>query len=380
MARRPPRRSGVARRRRGGRRPPGRGHARWTTRWCAALAAAHEARHRASRPCYGGVPGATDGTILTRDAGLATVVYGPGGKWIAHQADEFVEVADIVRCARGLRRGGPALPRPGAPHDRRRARDRPTASPTSPASGSGTPPARGDGWLTGTTVVLAGPAAPSAGSTCAAAARAPGRPTCSTRATPSSASHAVVPHRRQRVRAGRGRRRDARPGRRRRRLPGGPGRARSCRSCRRGDLRPRPWRRLRQPARRGPRRRGATGPRCRRPARGRCRQGGRRRRHRRQRRAAQGRHRLGQRGARRRHHGRGAGRGQPGRLDRRPRDRRAVRRPVRPATASSPRWQHRPEADVRAARDWAAALPGPAAGRARRCWRRRSASSPPTPR
>lgn len=63
-----------------------------------ALAAAHEdvlgepARH-------GGVPGATDGTILTRDAGIPTVVYGPGGKWIAHQADEFVEVDDIVRCA-----------------------------------------------------------------------------------------------------------------------------------------------------------------------------------------------------------------------------------------------------------------------------------------
>lgn len=63
-----------------------------------ALAAAHEdvlgepARH-------GGVPGATDGTILTRDAGIPTVVYGPGGKWIAHQADEFVEVEDIVRCA-----------------------------------------------------------------------------------------------------------------------------------------------------------------------------------------------------------------------------------------------------------------------------------------
>jgi succinyl-diaminopimelate desuccinylase len=49
---------------------------------------------------YGGVPGSTDGTILTRDAGLATVVYGPGGKWIAHQADEFVEVDEIVRCAR----------------------------------------------------------------------------------------------------------------------------------------------------------------------------------------------------------------------------------------------------------------------------------------
>ena len=54
------------------------------------------------------MPGATDGTILTRDAGLATVVYGPGGKWIAHQADEFVEVADIVRCA------GSTPRRPGA--------------------------------------------------------------------------------------------------------------------------------------------------------------------------------------------------------------------------------------------------------------------------
>jgi succinyl-diaminopimelate desuccinylase len=46
------------------------------------------------------VPGATDGTILTRDAGIPTVVYGPGGKWIAHQADEYVEVADLVRCAK----------------------------------------------------------------------------------------------------------------------------------------------------------------------------------------------------------------------------------------------------------------------------------------
>ena len=46
----------------------------------------------------GGVPGTTDGTILTRDGGLDTVVYGPGGKWIAHQADEYVEVADILTC------------------------------------------------------------------------------------------------------------------------------------------------------------------------------------------------------------------------------------------------------------------------------------------
>jgi succinyl-diaminopimelate desuccinylase len=34
--------------------------------------------------------------LLTALAGVPTVVYGPGGKWIAHQADEFVDVADIV--------------------------------------------------------------------------------------------------------------------------------------------------------------------------------------------------------------------------------------------------------------------------------------------
>lgn len=64
-----------------------------------ALAAAHEAVGPGPA-VYGGVPGATDGTILTRDAGIPSVVYGPGGKWVAHQADEVVEVADIVRCTR----------------------------------------------------------------------------------------------------------------------------------------------------------------------------------------------------------------------------------------------------------------------------------------
>ncbi|MEU7580953.1 M20 family metallopeptidase [Streptomyces sp. NPDC041068] len=51
-------------------------------------------------PAFGAVPGTTDGTILTRDAGLATVVYGPGGKWIAHQKDEYVEVREIGEYAR----------------------------------------------------------------------------------------------------------------------------------------------------------------------------------------------------------------------------------------------------------------------------------------
>jgi len=65
----------------------------------AALAAAHRAV-TGEEPRFGGVPGATDGTILTREAGLATVVYGPGGKWIAHQVNEFVDVSEIVTCAR----------------------------------------------------------------------------------------------------------------------------------------------------------------------------------------------------------------------------------------------------------------------------------------
>jgi succinyl-diaminopimelate desuccinylase len=52
-----------------------------------------------SPPRLGGVPGATDGTVLTSQGGVPTVVYGPGGKWIAHQADEFVEIDDIVEHA-----------------------------------------------------------------------------------------------------------------------------------------------------------------------------------------------------------------------------------------------------------------------------------------
>jgi succinyl-diaminopimelate desuccinylase len=53
----------------------------------------------ASPARLGGVPGTTDGTMLTALAGVPTVVYGPGGKWIAHQADEFVDVTDIVEHA-----------------------------------------------------------------------------------------------------------------------------------------------------------------------------------------------------------------------------------------------------------------------------------------
>lgn len=65
----------------------------------AALAAAHR-DVTGAEPVYGGVPGSTDGTVLTHWGGIPSVVYGPGGKWIAHQSDEYVEVAEIVRCTR----------------------------------------------------------------------------------------------------------------------------------------------------------------------------------------------------------------------------------------------------------------------------------------
>ncbi|WP_049574284.1 M20 family metallopeptidase [Nonomuraea sp. SBT364] len=65
----------------------------------AALAAAHR-DVTGAEPVYGGVPGSTDGTVLTHWGGVPSVVYGPGGKWIAHQADEYVEVDEIVRCTR----------------------------------------------------------------------------------------------------------------------------------------------------------------------------------------------------------------------------------------------------------------------------------------
>jgi succinyl-diaminopimelate desuccinylase len=44
----------------------------------------------------GGVPGATDGTILFQEARTPLVTCGPGGKWIAHQVDEYVAVDDLL--------------------------------------------------------------------------------------------------------------------------------------------------------------------------------------------------------------------------------------------------------------------------------------------
>jgi succinyl-diaminopimelate desuccinylase len=49
---------------------------------------------------YGGVPGATDGTFLWAWAGLPIVTIGPGGKTIPHQANEYIEIAELVAAAK----------------------------------------------------------------------------------------------------------------------------------------------------------------------------------------------------------------------------------------------------------------------------------------
>ena len=96
-------------------------------------------RRRPRRPALGGVPGATDGTVLTSRGGIPTVVYGPGGKWIAHQADEFVEVDDLLNHADVYVEAAQPLPHRGRPvtalagpaqraHRRRRHQGRPRTS------------------------------------------------------------------------------------------------------------------------------------------------------------------------------------------------------------------------------------------------------------
>jgi succinyl-diaminopimelate desuccinylase len=51
-------------------------------------------------PEFGGVPGTTDLTIFWAATQLPVIAYGPGTVTLAHQADEFVLVDDLVRYAR----------------------------------------------------------------------------------------------------------------------------------------------------------------------------------------------------------------------------------------------------------------------------------------
>ena len=52
------------------------------------------------RARFGGVPGSTDGTILRMTLGIPIVTCGPGHRLIPHQADEYVEVSELVEAAR----------------------------------------------------------------------------------------------------------------------------------------------------------------------------------------------------------------------------------------------------------------------------------------
>jgi succinyl-diaminopimelate desuccinylase len=51
-------------------------------------------------PRYGGVPGSTDGTFLHAWAGLPVVTIGPGRRDIPHQADEYIDISELVEAAR----------------------------------------------------------------------------------------------------------------------------------------------------------------------------------------------------------------------------------------------------------------------------------------
>jgi succinyl-diaminopimelate desuccinylase len=64
-----------------------------------AVLAAHQAETGLTPP-FGGVPGSTDGTIFWAASRLPLVTYGPGITTLPHQADEYVDLDEVVRYAR----------------------------------------------------------------------------------------------------------------------------------------------------------------------------------------------------------------------------------------------------------------------------------------
>lgn len=66
-----------------------------------AVAAAHETVTGAAPPVTG-VPYGSDLRLLVNRGGIPSVLYGPGDARIAHRADEFVPVSDLLDVARAL--------------------------------------------------------------------------------------------------------------------------------------------------------------------------------------------------------------------------------------------------------------------------------------
>ncbi len=52
------------------------------------------------QPIWNGVPGATDGTFLSAWKGIPCLVNGPGPRHIPHQVDEYVDIEELLECAR----------------------------------------------------------------------------------------------------------------------------------------------------------------------------------------------------------------------------------------------------------------------------------------
>ena len=52
------------------------------------------------KPVYNGVPGATDGTYLNKLKGIPIVTTGAGDRLIPHQADEYVEIDELVETTK----------------------------------------------------------------------------------------------------------------------------------------------------------------------------------------------------------------------------------------------------------------------------------------
>ncbi|HET9682284.1 MAG TPA: ArgE/DapE family deacylase, partial [Candidatus Limnocylindrales bacterium] len=59
-------------------------------------------RHGGRRPALLGEPYGADMRLLVNEGGTPTVIYGPGDVTVAHAADEFVPLDEVVACARVL--------------------------------------------------------------------------------------------------------------------------------------------------------------------------------------------------------------------------------------------------------------------------------------
>ncbi len=159
---------------------------RWTTRWWP-RSQRRTSTSSGNRPCTAACPAppTARSSPATRDWRPWSTAPAASGSPTRPTSSSRWPTSSGARASTPRRPGGSS---PGTPHDRRAPRtdQQPRRRGRHPGRARHPPrrrlAVRHDGRA------APGPAAPSAGWTCAVAARAPGRPTSSTRATPSSAS------------------------------------------------------------------------------------------------------------------------------------------------------------------------------------------------